>query len=638
MRKGIFLKKYMIVLIGITFTMIPIASADELDSSEKMNEIQLQETSEVEENEPVIAKEQQIVPDVPPTKEGWAYENGETYYYQNGVKLEGFQNIDGKTYFFGIGSARLLKGWQSLGSGKKFYLYEDGTVKQGFQQIGVETYYVRDNYMVEGFQNIDGKTYFFGIGSARLLKGWQNLNDSYFYLYEDGSIKQGFQNIDGNIYYVGEFYTLKGEQIINGKTYIFANPKGALITGFQTTKDGKKFFINEQGEYQVGWVSANNEIYYMSSDTGYALEGFQNIGGKTYFFGIGSARLLKGWQSLGSGKKFYLYEDGTVKQGFQQIGVETYYVRDNYMVEGLALIEDNWYLFGIGSARLLRGWQTLDNNIYYAAMDGILVTGNQFVDGRDYIFDANGRLQGFKYDNGHMYYYNPDGTLAKGVQRIAGKYYKFNEYTGAFENYVNQKIVIDVSYAQGEIDWDAVKNSGLVDGVIVRIGYGSIGLDRQFLRNINELNRLGIPYSIYLFSYAENGQEAQSEAKHVINLIKSNPVWIASNLFSIYYDLEDWYIASTGENSNQISKETYTEMFMNFSNMVEAALGIDVKIYASKSFIEKRFLESLRPEVGWVAQWNSELTYDGTYEGWQYTDSGSVPGIKGNVDMSIFYY
>lgn len=43
MRKGIFLKKYMIVLIGITFTMIPIASADELDSSEKMNEIQLQE-------------------------------------------------------------------------------------------------------------------------------------------------------------------------------------------------------------------------------------------------------------------------------------------------------------------------------------------------------------------------------------------------------------------------------------------------------------------------------------------------------------------------------------------------------------------------------------------------------------------
>ena len=110
MRKGIFLKKYMIVLIGITFTMIPIASADELDSSEKMNEIQLQETSEVEENEPVIAKEQQIGPDVPPTKEGWAYENGETYYYQNGVKLEGFQNIDGKTYFFGIGSARLLKG------------------------------------------------------------------------------------------------------------------------------------------------------------------------------------------------------------------------------------------------------------------------------------------------------------------------------------------------------------------------------------------------------------------------------------------------------------------------------------------------------------------------------------------------
>ena len=491
--------------------------------------------------------------------------------------LEGFQEIEGKTYFFGIGSARMLKGWQSLGSGKKFYLYEDGSVKQGWQTIGNETYYVKDNYMLEGEQTIEGKIY----------------------------------NFDQN---------------------------GVLKTGLQTTIKGEKYYINENGEYQTGWIDANNERYYISPETGYAVEGWQTIESKIYYFGIGTKRLLHGWQSLGSGKKFYLYEDGSIKQGWQTIGNETYYVKDNYMLEGIQEIDGKQYLFGIGSARMLKGWQTIDNNIYYANIDGVLAKGNATIENRNYNFNENGILQGFVYRNDSMFYYNPDGSLATGIQRMAGRYYKFNEYTGAFEKYVNQRIVIDVSAHQGDIDWDAVKNSGIVDAVILRAGYGVSWTDAYFQRNVQELNRLGIPYSVYLFSYAENGNEASMEADNLINIIKNNGANIASNIFSIYYDLEDWYISSTGENSNGISQDTYQEMFDSFSSKVEASLGIDVKIYASKNFIETRFPTSLRPEVGWVAQWGPELTYDGTYEGWQYTSDGTVPGINGRVDMNIFYY
>lgn len=228
--------------------------------------------------------------------------------------------------------------------------------------------------------------------------------------------------------------------------------------------------------------------------------------------------------------------------------------------------------------------------------------------------------------------------MAKGIQRMAGKYYQFNEYTGAFEKYVNQKIVIDVSAHQGNIDWEAVKNSGMVDAVILRAGYGVSWTDAYFQRNVQELNRLGIPYSVYLFSYAENANEASMEADNLINIIKNTGANIASDIFSIYYDLEDWTISSTGENSYGISQQTYQEMFNSFSSKVESALGVDVKIYASKNYIETRFPETLRPEIGWVAQWGPELTYNGTYEGWQYTSDGSVPGINGRVDMSIFYY
>ena len=237
-----------------------------------------------------------------------------------------------------------------------------------------------------------------------------------------------------------------------------------------------------------------------------------------------------------------------------------------------------------------------------------------------------------------MYYYNPDGTIAKGIQRMAGKYYKFNEITGAFEKYVNQKIVIDISSHNGMIDWETVRNSGMIDAVILRIGYGVGWMDTSFLKNASELKRLGIPFSVYLFSYAENGNEASMEADNLINIVKSNNIFIASNFFSIYYDLEDWYISSTGENSDSISKESYGEIYNSFSQKVEASLGITAKIYASKNFIETRLPESIKTNIGWVAQWGPELTYEGTYEGWQYTSDGSVPGINGRVDMSIFYY
>ena len=79
-------------------------------------------------------------------------------------------------------------------------------------------------------------------------------------------------------------------------------------------------------------------------------------------------------------------------------------------------------------------------------------------------------------------------------------------------------------------------------------------------------------------------------------------------------------------------------MITTFINKVTSSLGIKTRIYASKNYIETRFPESVRPYMGWIAQWSNNFTYTGTYEGWQYTDCASVPGINGPVDMSIFYY
>ena len=128
------------------------------------------------------------------------------------------------------------------------------------------------------------------------------------------------------------------------------------------------------------------------------------------------------------------------------------------------------------------------------------------------------------------------------------------------------------------------------------------------------------------------------ESNFLINTIRENNVKIASNIFGIYYDLESWYIQSTGESSKNISNQAYSDIITTFINNTEKNLSIKTRIYTNKNYIFEHFESHVRDYVTWVAEWNDTLDYDGPYEGWQYTSSGTVPGINGNVDMNIFYY
>ena len=85
----------------------------------------------------------------------------------------------------------------------------------------------------------------------------------------------------------------------------------------------------------------------------------------------------------------------------------------------------------------------------------------------------------------------------------------------------NGKFVIDVSQHQGTIDWNTVKDK--IDGAILRCGYGddiTLQDDTQYARNLSECERLGIPYGVYLYSYATTEAQAKSELSHILRLIK----------------------------------------------------------------------------------------------------------------------
>lgn len=185
----------------------------------------------------------------------------------------------------------------------------------------------------------------------------------------------------------------------------------------------------------------------------------------------------------------------------------------------------------------------------------------------------------------------------------------------------NKKFIIDVSVWQGVIDWEKVKPQ--IDGAILRCGYGGDYLDQddeQFKRNADECTRLGIPFGVYLYSYAKSIQAAQYEANHVLRLIKDYKL-----SYPVYLDLEQ-----SGTESGAIERANV------FGDIIEDA-GYWCGVYANLNWWENH-LVGLERFTKWVAQYYKECEYKGEHlDMWQYSDNGTVDGINGFVDVNECY-
>ena len=188
---------------------------------------------------------------------------------------------------------------------------------------------------------------------------------------------------------------------------------------------------------------------------------------------------------------------------------------------------------------------------------------------------------------------------------------------------------IDVSEHNGTIDWDKAKADG-VDFAILRIGFihdnGRGRSDYQWERNVSECERLGIPYGVYVYSYAETSSHASTEADFVLQRLKGhNPS------YPVYYDLEDNCQLSVAQNHGMGA------LAQAFCDKIAAA-GYTPGIYANTNWWTNYLTDScFNNWEKWVAQYNTSCTYRGSYSVWQYTSSGHVNGIDGNVDMNFDY-
>lgn len=195
---------------------------------------------------------------------------------------------------------------------------------------------------------------------------------------------------------------------------------------------------------------------------------------------------------------------------------------------------------------------------------------------------------------------------------------------------------IDVSAYQGQPDWAKVKSSG-VNFAFIRAGYGKNNIDQRCSYNGTNTKANGVTPHFYWFSYALSKDMVVNEANYLIAEAKK----YTTNCM-LAWDFEYDSMSYAQKNGVSVSKTTLTQWAIAFCNTVKAA-GFTPVIYANEDYVKNYIdINSVISQTGaklWFARYSSSIgSYGGNAYIWQYSSTGSVPGISGNVDMNEGYF
>ena len=189
---------------------------------------------------------------------------------------------------------------------------------------------------------------------------------------------------------------------------------------------------------------------------------------------------------------------------------------------------------------------------------------------------------------------------------------------------------IDVSGSQGNIEWTTLKEKTDTKFTIIKLGNiydeDENYIDSKFEKNYKECIKNNIPVGVYVYNYCNSIETLKRGANWVLEVLNKR----ALNL-PVYLDMEDKTIVSEG-------KEALTNHCNEFAKILTNA-GYEAGVYANLNWFEN-YLEpkNFNSNISvWVAQYYKECEYEGEYDIWQYSSSGKVDGISGNVDMNYLY-
>lgn len=190
---------------------------------------------------------------------------------------------------------------------------------------------------------------------------------------------------------------------------------------------------------------------------------------------------------------------------------------------------------------------------------------------------------------------------------------------------------IDVSYAQGKVNW--LKVAPNIGFCIVRGGYGQNSIDTQAETNLKMLNEFAVPTGMYWFSYAKTPDYAEREADYACDLADKHKLWLP-----IFYDFEGASKRYLEKNNVPVTKELVRQNAIRFCERTKSR-GYSAGIYLNKNYLENFYGTDFFTKHPEYYCWFAKLNYLGDYAEypyiWQYSSTGVIDGISGNVDLNV---
>ena len=578
----------------------------------------------------------------------------ETYYFNDsGVMQTRFVNIESDTYYFSIYSGKAVKGWFTQENGDKYYAdVTTGKVAKGLTKIDGDTYYFNDSGVMQTrFVNIGSDTYYFSIYSGKAVKGWftQENGDKYYADATTGKVAKGLTKIDGDTYYFNDSGVMQTRFVTVGNdTYYFSIYDGKAIKGWFTQENGDRYYADKDtAVIAKGKVSVDGVLYWFWNDGVVASPirpgEFVTFDGKTYYYNE-QGEIVVGWFNVGEKTYYASLDRGVIAKGMQTIDGETYFfdLETGTMQTRFVWFDGEYYYFSIYNGKMVKGWFTQeDGSQYYAdSKTGVIARGFKTLDGKKYHFDSDaGKMsKGWFMVSGEKYYADPNtGELYRnGFYTIDGKNYYFDE-EGRCEQLSPAK-GIDVSAVQGNIDWKQVADSGVEFAIIRAVHWanGGYSIDPYFYQNVVNAKAYGIKVGAYIYSYAFSEAEAIEEATFFINAPEVKALKNAGINFDfpIFFDYEDNLIWANTTSNDQRTNILRTGMVVLDQNGYYP--GFYMSDAQSRQYVNTSQLISEGYDF-WVANWGSSQSYGTKAAMWQYSNTGRVAGIAGNVDLDICY-
>lgn len=193
---------------------------------------------------------------------------------------------------------------------------------------------------------------------------------------------------------------------------------------------------------------------------------------------------------------------------------------------------------------------------------------------------------------------------------------------------------VDVSAFQNDVDWVRVKNSG-IQFAMLRLGYrgwgakGTLVEDEYIQKNLMETAAVGLPIGAYFFSQATTLDEVREEIAFMLDILGDYPL--------SYPIVLDWEVPDAAEaRTRDVDRRTLTDMLHYFCDEMKLR-GFEPMVYFNWTQASRLlYLNELEDFPFWLALYQDRMTYPFRVEMWQYSCTGTVPGIEGDVDLNVY--